>query len=83
MGFFVIAFSPNSLELRRRGYPTSQEFPSHTPAPMYANHAASPVASSEIGMRRLAPRIRASSCTMSTNLCALKGAKGGTSHVKQ
>ena len=38
-------------------------------------------AGSEIGMRRPAPRKRASSFTMSTHLNALKGAKGGTGHV--
>ena len=38
------------------------------------------VRSSEIGMRRPAPRKRASSSTMSTHLNALKGAKGGTGH---
>ena len=37
----------NSLELRRRGHISHQEFSPRTPAPLPANRAASPVASSE------------------------------------
>ena len=43
----------NSLELRRRGTYTGLDFSPRTPAPSFANRAASPVASSETLARQL------------------------------
>ncbi len=65
---------PNSLELRRRGNPTGQEFQYQNPAPSPANHAASPVASSEwlCGTQSSEPSISNQICNTSVGTDALE-----------